>query len=298
MRNGLAVGIPLTILQATLVPEAPLHPIDIANNFALADAIYTADRIEGPWYEPMRTRTRVAALASSVYYAGSLETLPMIPLVIGLHLGYTALKPHIAFAKPAVVAFCWTIAVYFAPLWHAHLPLGNPLTPAWFFLSLFALSHAADVVDIEDDTAREIYTPAVLMGRQEASQFAVTSVIAAAWIHSLAPSAFLPYYIVSLSVVVGIIAEDMALTTSLCVLGFIAILVANDIEVAGNILKATATPHTLAIDATVSLTDKLLALPQPLRKPAFDALSASIEYGDAVGSKVLDLYRLLVGRKL
>ena len=47
MKSGLWIGVPLTVLRYACHPHLPVDPIDVANNFAVAHAIYDADRIDG-----------------------------------------------------------------------------------------------------------------------------------------------------------------------------------------------------------------------------------------------------------
>lgn len=299
MRGGLAVGIPLTLLQTCLVPEAHITPIDVVNNFAVAEAIYTADRLDTPWYAMERLPTRVAAVVSSAYYASEPSTALLVPLVLVLHTSYSSLKTTIAPVKPFFVACMWTLAIYYVPLLRAHLHLfDDVLTPAWMTLSIAGLSHAADVVDIEDDRKRDLHTPAVQMGKPEASFFVIATLLASNWLHCLSPSSFVLYDIASAAFGLALLAEDAAVGIALFVLCTAAYVSHYDLDIAGRLLKATEIPHDASINLIVDMSKSIESLPAPLQKNAFRLLSHVVQNGDRVGGQIVEWYLSLLFKRL
>ena len=189
--RGYLVGLPLTLLQLSLQGEtgASLHVADILNNFALASAIYDADRIEASLFDESRLPTRYAALFSSLYFASVPATQPLVPCVWILHLAYDAIKPRIAAVKPFFVAVCWTIAVYYVPVLRNEHPHVTIVTPAALFLCFATFSHIADISDIHDDEEMFILTPAVRMGRNQARSFSIALIFATCLLHEVSDAA-------------------------------------------------------------------------------------------------------------
>ena len=76
MRNGLFVGIPLTLLQIGVHRHTGglVDPYLVVNNFLLANAVYDADRIEGDMLAPERMPTRISGLCSSAFFASDAST--------------------------------------------------------------------------------------------------------------------------------------------------------------------------------------------------------------------------------
>ena len=183
MRAGGIIGVPLTLLQWGVHHHtgAVVDPLTIANNFVVCHAIYDADRLDpvtGPRWA--RWTTRAAAVASTAFYASDPRTLGLAPLVLPLHAHYAAAKPTLAPIKPFAVAALWTVAVYAVPLLRDVHAQGDTAAAASLWLSLAALSHAADVVDAAEDAAEGLRTPAVRMGAGEARRYAVALAVAAA----------------------------------------------------------------------------------------------------------------------
>ena len=96
-------------------------------------------------------------------------------------MGSTPAKPFLAPIKPFFVAWWWTVCIYELPALHAHLNnKAVPISVAAFFLSVASLSHAADVVDADEDREAGIVTPAVALG-DEAKGFAVAAALSS-WV--------------------------------------------------------------------------------------------------------------------
>ena len=100
---------------------------------------------------PERRVSQISALGVAAWYAQDRQMAPLVPVVLGLHLGYTPAKPLLAPVKPFFVAWWWTVCVYALPALHAHVENQASVLPvASFYLSLAALSHAVDVLDMEE----------------------------------------------------------------------------------------------------------------------------------------------------
>jgi hypothetical protein len=300
MRGGLAIGVPLTLMQLGIHQHtgAPIGPLDVANNFAACHAVYDADRLtSGPWAGD-RATTRLAALASAAYYASDERTLAFAPLLLALHLGYTRAKPALAPVKPFFVAAVWAAGIYAVPALRAPaeaLPLAlEPLAPASLFLSIASLSHAADVVDVAEDAAAGVRTPAVRMERVEAIGYTSALGFASAFLHVQAPSAFLPYDAVALAVLAGLLFERVELAVGLAFAIVAAHARAHDVELVTALLRSTETTHGLGVEAAVRSIELALQLPEPLQSWLVEATMASVRTGDAAGSALLDLYQHVV----
>ena len=295
MRGGFVIGVPLTLLQLG-VGVHDLHLVDVANNFALCHAIYDADRLTSPPWARDRFTTRVAAAASAAYYAAS-ETGWIAPLVVALHAGYTPLKPAIAPVKPFFVAAMWTLGIYYAPLARQHADM-DVLTPAALFLAITGLSHAVDVVDLEDDRRDGIRTPAVLMGREQAKQYVLAITFAAVFVHSWSPMPFLPYDVLFLASTYGVLYESSTVATAI-VLGFaFAYASTHDVELMGSWLRSTEGSHKMAIEFAVEAVRHAAMLPDPYKHVVLDACFRLLEHGDEFGSYMLDVYESAVRDRL
>ena len=298
MRGAAQIGIPITLLQCALTGDhAHIGILDAVNNVAMCDAIYGADRIDAPWYDASRARTRVSAALSTWYFASDPATAALAPIVPTLHLGYTAAKPWLAPIKPVAVATLWTIAVYCVPLWKARASI-DFLTAGWFCLSIAGLSHIADIVDIEEDKLNNVDTPAVLMGRDDAAYFAVTLTLASSWIHELSPARFAPYDIVSVSIALAFLCEDVALGAALATLVLAGYAVQHDVELIGYTIKTSGVAHDWATNSIVHAADEIRKLPEPTRAPVFDAVTGAIRIGDTLGGATLDAFHAAVKRRL
>ena len=242
---------------------AHVDPWTVANNFAVCSAIYDADRIEGPMWSRERAVTRAAAVASTAFYATDLHTVPLALLVPPLHLSYKDLKSAIAPVKPFFVAFLWTVAVYFVPIWRSQAGHVDPCLRA-LFLSIASIS-AVDGVDLEEDAAAGVRTPAVLMG-DEGGAFAIGLGIASALLDasSLHPVAL--YDVLSLVSVLCISTRQPSATTAAlgfaCVAAYVA---THDYELMTMVLRNTEFVHRTSIDVSTRLVERALALDEPWR---------------------------------
>lgn len=308
MRGGAIIGVPLTLLQLAIHQHTPAT-IDgwaIANNFALCNAIYDADRIEGGFFAAGRGPTRLAALASSAYYLSSPDTAPLSLGVAALHLGYTKAKPLLAPAKPLVVGSFWSLGIYYAPLLRATGGLGDDLLlPASLCLSVAALSHAADVVDAAEDEAAGVVTPAVALGEGEARAYALALALAAAYLHALSPQPSLPYDATVLATAGGVafatapppLAARGAALAGLLLLGA-AYGRTHDYELLSLLLQSSEGSHGLAIRLSTTLIERAYSLDEPYRSLVVEGTLRAVEGGDEVGRALLDAFEDACLRRL
>lgn len=299
MRASALVAIPLTLFQLTVHPPGVVVDLPaVANNVLASYAVYGADRLseDTPRWAPARVATSACAALSCAYYASEPNTAWLAPCVLLLHARYAALKPYFAPAKPFVVSAFWTLAVYYAPAWRAGVPVSDVLAPAAVFLHLASLSHTADVVDAEEDRADGLRTPAVLL--DEPAAYALGLGLAASYLHELSPLAFAPYDAVSLAVVGALAFDAPVASTVASAAVVVAYLDAHALEVCTSALRATEGVHSVAIQQGLAVVEKALALPDPLRKPAVDAVLAVVRAGDVAGGALISLYEAAVRNHL
>ena len=292
MRAGAAIGIPLTLLQWGVHQHtgAPVDAWTVANNFLVASAVYDADRIDAPLLSRERLGTRVSLLGACAYYASDVHTAWLAAVAATLHLGYGALKPLVAPVKPFFVALFWVVAVYYVPAWRsvdAHVEL---LTPAALFLSIASLSQAADVVDLDEDRAAGVRTPAVRMGGAEGAAYAATLALAAAFLHSQSPSDLLLYDALALASVLGIVTRRPD-ATALAGLAFLLAHVQHDVPgLLEGLLTSSKASHEIAIDHTIRAVALSEQLDEPWRARLLDVVFGLANAGDAFGHRVFQLY--------
>lgn len=290
MRGGAVIGIPLTILQAGFHPES-IDPWLVANNVAVASAVYDADRLTSSFFALDRLGTRLSALASTAFYASSPATLPIVPMVVGLHLYYTSLKPSIAPIKPFFVALFWTIAVYYVPLLRQSLPLtdDNALA-ASFFLSIAALSHVADLVDREADAHDHILTPAVRMQPQESITYAFALGFTSILLHTISDRPSVCYDAFLVSTIAGVVTEQVpvaAATAFVCTLVYAA---THQAELLSWMLTNSEGVHSVAISLSTTSIERAFHLPEPWRSALIRLLLTLADNGDTMGHQILKAY--------
>ena len=301
MKGGLSIGIPLTVLQYGVHHHTgvPIEWPVIANNFLVSYAVYDGDRIEGGPFSDERRMTTIATVASSLFYSEYSIPLSLITLTLGLF--YSDIKPKIAPIKPFFVGTAWTLAIYYFPILFSDPNtryMNELLTPAALFLSITSLSHGADIYDITEDTEQEIYTPAVLMGKEEAYYYLITTVLASSLLHELSPSRFLPYDIISMSVVLGLYYECMEIPLFLGSIFSIVYASANTEQLLSTLLSSTEVSHKIAIDTMINLLENTKQLPHPVRKIVIETYLTILQYGDSIGSKLLTVYEDLIRKSL
>ena len=292
MRGGFVIGIPLTMLQLGIHSHtgAVVDPWTIANNFAVCSAVYDADRIEAPRWSRERLVTRIAAVASTSFYASEPSTAALALLVPPLHLYYADAKPFIAPAKPFVVAALWTACVYCVPLWRTGTGTWDANVCAALFLSISALSHAVDIVDCDDDRTEGIFTPAVLLGPCAAQEYAV-GLAAASVLLDVTSSSPTPLYDVLSFVATCGIALERSSEASALVVGFLLYYAgSHDYEIMRQVLRNSETTHRLAIQYSTSAVEYALTLNEPWRSAIIEPLMFAVKAGDAVGHSVLEMY--------
>ena len=281
-----AVGIPLTVLQICLHPDLPMAPWDVAANFAVAHAVYDADRQATP-----APSTRLAAAAGATYYLADPATAPLAPVVPILNLGYRLLKPWLAPCKPFFVAALWTACVYSVPLLrHRGVWCEDVATPAALFLSLAALSHAADISDVAEDRAAGVHTPAVAMGEAEAGAYAITLGLAAALLHSHSPHPNVVYDLAHMAALGAILAKKERLAIALGVAYTAAYVDTHDVEVITALLRSTEWSHKSAIAFGTAAVEHAFTLDEPWRSRIADAVLRAIRAGDGGGAALLQWY--------
>lgn len=299
VRGSTVIGIPLTLLQLAVHSQtgAQVDPLLVLNNFALCNAVYGADRLDcGPW-DPQRIPTRLSAVASTAFLASDPHTAPLAVIVPPLHTSYAAMKALIAPVKPFFVATLWTIAIYFLPVWRSGHGTIDAVQCAAFFLSLSALSHAVDVVDLEEDAAASLQTPAVAM-RDTTGSYAYGLAFASAFLDASASHPFPLYDLLVLIATGGVVLGESACAAILglsCVCAYVA---THDFEVLSWILRSSEFTHRVAIDSTVRIVEAALTLEEPWRSLVIDPTFRIVEHGDAVGHSILKLYEESVRRRL
>ena len=301
MKGGLSIGIPLTVLQYGVHHSTGVSiewPV-IANNFLVSYAVYDGDRIEGGPFSNERRMTTAATVASSLFYSEYSIPLSLITLTLGLF--YSDIKPIIAPIKPFFVGAAWTLAIYYFPILFSDpntIYMNELITPAALFLSISSLSHGADIYDIMEDTDKNICTPAVLMGKEEAYCYLITVVLASSLLHELSPSRFLPYDLICMSVVLGLYYESVEITLFWGSVISIIYAYANVEQLLSTLLASTEVSHKIAIDTMINLLENTKQLQSPLRKIVIETYLTILQYGDRVGSKLLTVYEDLIRKSL
>ena len=289
MIGGISVGVPLTLLQWSL--HAPTHvPVDaptIINNFALGSAIYATDRFDDMSPAQNIAFARVCAVLSTAFYASNLHTVALVPFVPLLHLRYADMKPYIGPVKPFFVAFYWVLAVYFVPIWRFDQEPFDLLKCTAFFLSIAALSHAADLKDIEEDEEVGVQTPAVLM--RDDGAFAMALASGSVLLDRFSVYTDVVYDMLLLLVVSFFYLEwrGLALSTSL----FIAFAKTSDSpKLSTMLLSSTEGCHSFAIHASTTLLETVRMWDDPLNTIASDLIFSLMMMGDFIGHVLLLLF--------
>jgi len=303
--SGWAVAFPLTFLQCALLPhDHSLTAVDVVNNVCACQGIYGFDRyVAGEDPVLWKHASRACAVASVCYYASEPSTWLAAPLVWGLHVGYADAKPVLAPIKPFFVAACWAAICYPLPLLH-HAPhhsfnSGEVSTILFVFLHIASLSHAADVVDREEDSAAGLSTLAVTLPPKAASGLATGLAIAAAYVHSQSPAAFAPYDAASLGVVGALVwgAPRVHALAVACVL--LSYTHAHDLEGITAILRMTEGLHSWAVQGGLATVEETLRhMEEPWRTRTINVMLSVIEGGDEMGSSLLKMYESAVRHRL
>lgn len=293
--GGLLIGIPLTLLQCGVHVHtgANVDVATVANNFAVCEAVYTADRLvdneEDATHWRMAT-ARFAAGASTLFYASAPQTAVLAGLVPLLHLRYWNLKPYIAPVKPFFVAALWTVVVYFVPIWrtmgvtHVDVP-----QCAAFFLSISALSHATDIVDVAEDRDAGVYTPAVLM-ENECVQYAIALALASAFLDAFSLHPVPLYDAITLTATASIVFNAVALSSLLGFAFCASYAMQHDYKLLNALLRSTERPHHIAIEYSTRIIEFAFTLDEPWRSVIVQYTLALASWGDDVGHNMLQLY--------
>lgn len=299
--TSLGVGVPLTLLQLTAHQHTGVDvladlPALAANNVLMAAAVYSADRIAPSTPRAQRLATAAAAAGSAAFFASDARTAVLAPVVVALHLWYAhPIKPAVAPGKPFFVAALWAVAVYAVPLWRvepaaagvAHL---DATACAAFFLALAALSHAADIVDVDEDAAADVRTPAVLLGADGAVAYAFGLALAAALLDA---SAAYPHPVaeaVLLTVVFGVVFDCVTACAWVGAAVACAYAATHDYELVRALLRASGWPHHVALDVSTRVVEEALRLPAPWRAWVVEGTLALVERADTVGHAFLRLF--------
>ena len=295
--RGVFVGIPTPLLQCLTHYQTgvPLDAPTIFNNFAVSHAIYGADRISST-VAPLakeRLTTRAAALASAGFYASSPHTLPLAPIVLGLHTSYSQVKPTIAPVKPFFVGAMWSLAIYGVPLLRQGTPM-DILTPAALMLSIASLSHAADVPDVEEDLEAGVFTPATQMSRAEATWYAAALSLSAAALHP-PPTA---YDALVASASIGIAANRSWTGAAVA-----CAVVARDLDVHGKeymrslvetVIASSEGAHSVSLRALMDIVHSSSGIPEPWKGMLLEFVFSVLHAGDEAGGLLLGLYEYLI----
>lgn len=301
--RGASIGVPLTIMQFSAHHHtgASIDAALIANNFILGYGIYGGDRIDAQWWQPDRYKTSLATIASSAFFVPYFFPLSILSLCLGLQ--YDTIKRSIARLKPFFVSLMWTIAVYYFPLLYTASPqtglfLWEPFVPSSIFLSIAALSHGADIIDIEEDRANGILTPAVLMEKKEATHYMLCLMFAGFLLHSLSPGFVISYDIACLSAITGLYFETVEISI-LVGISFAVLWVRDNIDtIAAKLLVSTEMTHKVTIEVLVDAVRCSDALPDNVRFLFLNLIVHVAELGDKVGSHILLLYLHSILRSL
>ena len=285
MRSGLVIGIPLSILQ--LGVHHHISPELVTQNFLLCSAVYDADRFTPDTPRLARLVSRSSAIAATSLYALDPHLRPIAPLIPALHLWYAPLKPYIAPVKPFFVSFLWCVLVCYVPPHDTDVSA----TALSLFLNIAALSHAADVLDLEEDREAGVITPAVSMGTETAIQYAFALQLASTLVDTTASTQpHLLYDALSLVSVIGIVTQRTKESALVGIFFVAAYVSTHDLELMMMLLKSSEVTHKMAISSALDLTQRALLLDEPYRSRAVDILFRVINAGDEVGSSILDLF--------
>ena len=295
MRGGAIIGVPLTILQLAVHSQTGAHvdPLVIANNFALCSAIYGADRLDCGLWDAQRIPSRLSAVASTAFLASDPHTSPLALVVPPLHTSYADMKTIIAPIKPFFVSLLWTIAIYFLPVWRSDQGDIDLVQCGAFFLSLAALSHAADVVDYDEDRRDGIATPAVCM-QDTSGSYAYGLAFAAAFLDASSQHPAPLYDLLVLIALGGLLSEQVACATVLGISCTLAYAFLHDFELFSWFLRSSEATHRIAIQSTMQITEFAMTLPDPWRTMIVDLTFRVVEHGDSVGHSILKLYERAV----
>lgn len=292
MRSGTIIGIPLTLLQFGV--HHHISPELIAQNFLLCNSIYDADRFTKATTLGPRLVSRASTLLATVSYASDEHLKPLAPLIPILHAGYGTFKHYIAPIKPFFVAGLWSTLVCYVPNYDTNVAL----TSVALFLNIAALSHAVDIVDVEEDSQNGIITPAVTLGKEGAMQYAIALQLSSIIVDCVSPTPHVLYSTLSLITLIGILT-DKAKESMLVGLFFMAAYAySNDLELIMSLLRNTETPHKLAISSALHLTQIAMQLEEPYRSRALDVIFNIVNGGDAVGSFMLHTFEKLLRRRI
>lgn len=300
MRANTVVGVPLTLLQlfAAHHTGAPPDAALIAHNFAIASAIYGADRAGGPLWAPERRVSQISALGVAAWYAQDPQMAPLAPVVLGLHLGYTPAKPLLAPVKPFFVAWWWAVCVYALPALHTHVEnKASVVSVASFYLSLAALSHAVDVLDVEEDADAGVITPAVALG-DEARGFAVALALSAWVLDQASPAPCVPYHIATVGAAYGLAFNQSSVASGCVAASLVLYAAAHDIVIVDAFLASSQIVHEASVNLLSESMTLAKTLDEPYKTALIDAVFSLARQGDAFGHELLVQYERLARLRL
>lgn len=294
MRSGFVIGIPLSILQFGV--HHHLSPEMVTQNFLLCNAIYDADRFTVDTPRWPRLLSTSSAVATTSLYAMDPHLRPLAPLIPVLHLWYTPLKPWLAPIKPFFVSLLWCTLVCYVPPHNAD----HTTTALGLFLNIAAISHAVDVLDIDDDFESGVVTPAVAMGKDAAIQYAFALQFASIAVDTIMPSAqpHLLYDTIALASLVGIVTKRNVETALLGTAVTVAYIFTHDLELIVSLLRSSEVTHRVAISMALDLSQRAFLLDEPYRSRAVDVLFYIIDVGDDIGSHILRLFETALRNRI
>lgn len=295
MKTGFFVGVPLTLMQLCVHTQVPPSTL-VACNFLLGHSIYDADRMTSPRFDPERTSTRLAMLASAAILASHQGSAKISPLVPALHFGYTPLKPALAPVKPFFVASAWTILVYYVPLLYGGTDLPPDVaTPATIFLLLSTLSHSLDILDIDEDVSEGVTTPAVFLSEggeriEEAKHYAIALSLATCVVYTHSPQYSELLELLFFSCTASIVSESTFVGGVLSMLTVLFYVRTHEFEILGKMLESTEVSHKIAIEKIIEMSELIKVTPQPWRNVLIELTTSAVNFGDEMGSHMIHMF--------
>lgn len=300
MRTNAAIGLPLTFLQLFAFRSTGV-PIDfpiLVHNFVVSEAVYGADRIDGPLLSPERRLSQLCAFGVAGWYLTDPQTRFLAPVILGLHLGYKPAKPFLAPVKPLFVAWWWTVCVYYLPALHLHMENNAaPISSAAFYLSIVSLSTAVDVIDCIEDRREGVITPAASLG-PEAKGFAVACALSAWILDQSTQKPCLMYDVGTVCAAYGIAFNQTlaAYTTfAVCLISFVSI---NDIYFVDMLLMSSQVIHDTSIKMLSACVGYARHLQDPYKNWLLDYVFLLAKKGDDFGHMLLLQYEKLANIRL
>ena len=196
--------------------------------------------------------------------------------------------------KPFFVSLLWCTLVCYVP----HYDTDVKFTSLALFLNIAALSHAADILDIDEDRDAGVLTPAVAMETPEAGiQYAFALQLSSIVVDGISTHPHLLYDVLSLVSLVGIVTRRNE-SIFLGIVFVLAYVSTHDLELMMSLLKSTEVTHKMAISSALDLTQRALQLEEPYRSRAVDLIFQIVNNGDEIGSLLLRLFETALRNRI